>query len=62
MVNREYSNQSTEDSRELLSVDSHGGDMQEEPEPRMTSASDNAEVDLTIPSSQQYATLKDTGG
>ena len=62
MVNREYSNQSTKDSRELLSVVSHGGDMQEEPELMVTSESDNTEVDLTIPSSQQYATLTDTGG
>ena len=54
MANREYSNPSAEDSRELLSpptVDSHGGDMQEEPEPRVTSESDNADVDLPLPSS-----------
>ena len=65
MANREYSNPSAEDSRELLSpptVDSHGGDMQEKPEPRVKLESDNTEVDLTIPSSQQYATLTDTGG
>ena len=65
MANREYSNPLAEDSRELLSpptVDSHGGDMQEEPELRVTLESDNTEVDLTIPSSQQYATLTDTGG
>ena len=54
MANREYSNLLAEDSRELLSpptVDSHGGDMQEEPELMVTSESDNTEVDLTIPSS-----------
>ena len=36
--------------------------MQEEPELMVTSELDNTEVDLTIPSSQQYATLTDTGG
>ena len=35
--------------------------MQEEPELRVTSESYNTEVDLTIPSSQQYAILTYTG-